>query len=223
MMDKSTFNVKLDNLCCYSMTDKSEIQAEKNRFPFCTLLQVMDILSDKATNTSRWEERFLPKMALYLTDSDKFVSYLNNVSLTEIQTASDIKTKQQVEQAKKQEFDPADNASFDIMKEINAYQEVSFKTAPKSVILSKFLETGNYKPEDLGNSPSVSVEDLGKKSIQQDDSLNTETMAVVFEKQGRFDRAIAIYEKLITRFPEKSSTFAIRISELKMKLENASK
>lgn len=205
------------------MTDKSEIQAEKNRFPFCTLLQVMDILSDKATNTSRWEERFLPKMALYLTDSDKFVSYLNNVSLTEIQTASDIKTKQQVEQAKKQEFDPADNASFDIMKEINAYQEVSFKTAPKSVILSKFLETGNYKPEDLGNSPSVSVEDLGKKSIQQDDSLNTETMAVVFEKQGRFDRAIAIYEKLITRFPEKSSTFAIRISELKMKLENASK
>lgn len=222
-MDKSTFNVKLDNLCCYSMTDKSEIQAEKNRFPFCTLLQVMDILSDKATNTSRWEERFLPKMALYLTDSDKFVSYLNNVSLTEIQTASDIKTKQQVEQAKKQEFDPADNASFDIMKEINAYQEVSFKTAPKSVILSKFLETGNYKPEDLGDSPSVSVEDLGKKSIQQDDSLNTETMAVVFEKQGRFDRAIAIYEKLITRFPEKSSTFAIRISELKMKLENASK
>ena len=205
------------------MTDKSEIQAEKNRFPFCTLLQVMDILSDKATNTSRWEERFLPKMALYLTDSDKFVSYLNNVSLTEIQTASDIKTKQQVEQAKKQEFDPADNASFDIMKEINAYQEVSFKTAPKSVILSKFLETGNYKPEDLGNSPSVSVEDLGKKSIQQDDSLNTETMAVVFEKQGRFDRAIAIYEKLITRFPEKSSTFAIRISELKMKLEIASK
>lgn len=205
------------------MTDKSEIQAEKNRFPFCTLLQVMDILSDKATNTSRWEERFLPKMALYLTDSDKFVSYLNNVSLTEIQTASDIKTKQQVEQAKKQEFDPADNASFDIMKEINAYQEVSFKTAPKSVILSKFLETGNYKPEDLGDSPSVSVEDLGKKSIQQDDSLNTETMAVVFEKQGRFDRAIAIYEKLITRFPEKSSTFAIRISELKMKLENASK
>ena len=223
MMEKSTFNIKLDNLCNYSMTDKSEIQAEKNRFPFCSLLQVMDILSDKATGTSRWEERFLPKMALYLTDTDKFAFYLDHVSLTEIQTASDIKTKQQVEQAKDQEFVNADNASFDIMKEINAYQEVSFKTAPKSVILSKFLETGNYKPEDLGELPAVSVEDLGKKSIQQDDSLNTETMAVVFEKQGRYDRAIAIYEKLITRYPEKNSTFAIRISELKMKLENSKK
>ena len=223
MMEKSTFNIKLDNLCNYSMTDKSEIQAEKNRFPFCSLLQVMDILSDKATGTSRWEERFLPKMALYLTDTDKFAFYLDHVSLTEIQTASDIKTKQQVEQAKDQEFVNADNASFDIMKEINAYQEVSFKTAPKSVILSKFLETGNYKPEDLGELPAVSVEDLGKKSIQQDDSLNTETMAVVFEKQGRYDRAIAIYEKLITLYPEKNSTFAIRISELKMKLENSKK
>lgn len=205
------------------MTDKSEIQAEKNRFPYCALLQMMDILSDKATGTSNWESRFLPKMALYLTDTQKFATYLDNVSLTEIQSASDLKTKQQVEKAKEQEFASDDNASFDIMREINAYQEVSFKTAPKSVILSKFLETGNYKPEDLGETPNISVEDLGKKSIQQDDSLNTETMAVIFEKQGRFDRAIAIYEKLITRFPEKNSTFAIRISELKMKLENSKK
>lgn len=222
-MEKSAFNVKLDNLCSYSMTDKSEIQAEKNRFPYCALLQLMDILSDKATGTSNWEHRFLPKMALYLTDTGKVATYLDKVTLTEIQSASDLKTKQQVEKAKEQEFAMDDNASFDIMREINAYQEVSFKTAPKSVILSKFLETGNYKPEDLGETPTVSVEDLGKKSIEQDDSLNTETMAVIFEKQGKFDRAIAIYEKLITRYPEKNSTFAIRISELKMKLENSKK
>lgn len=222
-MDKSAFNLKLGDLCCYSMTDKSEIQAEKNRFPYCALLQLMDILSDKATGTSNWQQRFLPKMALYLTDGNRFANYLDNVSLTEIQSAADLKTKQLVEQAKEQEFTSDDNDSFDIMREINSYQEVSFKTAPKSVILSKFLETGNYKPEELGDSPTVPVEDLAKKSIKSDDSLYTETMAVIFEKQGRFDRAIDIYEKLISRNPEKSSTFAIRISELKMKLENAKK
>lgn len=205
------------------MTDKSEIQAEKNRFPYCALLQMMDILSDKATATSNWQSRFLPRLGLYLTDTSRFADYLQHVTLTEIQSASDLKTKQQVEKAKEQEFAVDDSSSFDIMREINAYQEVSFKTAPKSVILSKFLETGNYKPEDLGSAPAVSVEDLGKKSIQQDDSLDTETMAVIFEKQGRYDRAIAIYEKLITRNPEKNSTFAIRISELKMKLENNKK
>ena len=67
-MDKSAFNIKLTNLCSYSMMDKSEIQAEKNRYPYCALLQMMDILSDKATGTMQWSERFLPKTMLYFSD-----------------------------------------------------------------------------------------------------------------------------------------------------------
>ncbi len=106
------------------------------------------------------------------------------------------------------------------MKEINAYQEVSFKTAPKSVILSKFLESGNCTPDDFAAANTASVEDLGKKSVREDDSLDTETLAIVCEKQGKFERAISIYEKLIVKYPEKSSTFAIRIAELKTKIEN---
>ena len=129
----------------------------------------------------------------------------------------------QVEQAKSQEFVSSESDSFDVMKEINSYQEVSFKTAPKSVILSKFLESGNYKPEELGQAEAVSVEELGKKSISADDSLDTETLALVLEKQQKYDKAISVYEKLIAKYPEKSSTFAIRISELKMKLENNKK
>ena len=223
MMDKSAFNVKLNDLCRYSMLDKSEIQTEKNRFPYCSLLQMMDILSDKVTGTSQWEERSLPKMALYLFDDGKFLTYLDRVRLTEIQTPADLKAKEQVVQAKRQENDATEQDAFDIMKEINAYQEVSFKTAPKSVILSKFLETGNYNPEDLGESDSIPVEVLGKKSIAADDTLETETLAVVLEKQGKFDRAISVYEKLIVKYPEKSSTFATRISELKNKIENNKK
>ena len=222
-MDKSAFNIKLTILCSYSMMDKSEIQAEKNRYPYCALLQMMDILSDKATGTMQWSERFLPKTMLYFSDFEKFNDYLERVTFTEIQTPADIKAKEQVEQAKSQEYSANESETFDIMKEINSYQEVSFKTAPKSVILSKFLETGNYKPEELGDAEAVSVDDLGKKSVRVDESLDTETLAVVFEKQGKFDRAIAVYEKLIAKYPEKSSTFAIRISELKMKLENNKK
>lgn len=222
-MDKSAFNAKLGDICRYSMLDKSEIQTEKNRFPYCALLQMMDILSDKATDTSKWEERYLPKMSLYLFDRSKFEGYLENVSYTEIQTPVDMKAKELVEKAKTFEYESGDQEVFDIMKEINAYQEVSFKTAPKSVILSKFLETGNYNPDELGENEEVPVEVLGKKSITKDESLETETLAVVLEKQGKFDRAIGIYEKLIAKYPEKSSTFAVRISELKNKIENNKK
>lgn len=222
-MDKSAFNVKIGNLCRYSMMDKSEIQQEKNRYPYSSLLQMMDILSDKATGTYEWESRFLPRTALYLIDYRKFEEYLSRVALTEIQTPADLKAKDEVEQAKQQEFKASEPEAFDIMKEINAYQEVSFKTAPKSVILSKFLETGNYTPEDLGNGNEIPIDVLGKKSVAQGDSLETETLAVILEKQGKFDKAIEVYEKLIARNPEKSSTFAIRISELKEKSENNKK
>ena len=222
-MEKSAFNEKIKNLCGYTMMDKSEIQAEKNRHPYCALLQMMDILSDKATGTSRWEERFLPKMSLYLFDREKFNSYLKSVELTDIQTPADLRAKEKVEQAKEQEYEQETSDAFDIMKEINSYQEVAFKTAPKSVILSKFLETGNYSEEDLGEKSNLSVEDLGKKSIAKEGGLETETLAVVFEKQGKFAQAIEVYEKLIARNPEKNSNFAIRILELKMKLENNKK
>lgn len=218
-MEKSAFNLKLDDLCHYSMTDKTDIQYDKNRYPYCSLLQMMDILSDKATGTSQWEERFLPKALLYFFDGTKLDNYLERVSLTEIQTAADLKAKQQVEQAKKQEFQADEPEAFDIMKEINSYQEVAFKTAPKSVILSKFLETGNYKPEDLGEASNVPVDVLGKKSISQENVVETETLAVVLEKQGKLDKAIEVYEKLILKYPEKSSIFAIRISELKIRLD----
>ena len=222
-MDKSAFNVKIGNLCRYSMLDKSEIQQEKNRYPYCSLLQMMDILSDKATDTYQWESRFLPRTSLYFFDLERLEDYLSRVTLTEIQTPADLKAKDEVEQAKQQEFTANEPEAFDIMKEINAYQEVSFKTAPKSVILSKFLETGNYKPEELGATNDIPIEVLGKKSIAQDESLETETLALVLEKQGKYDKAIAVYEKLIARNPEKSSTFAIRISQLRIKQDNNKK
>lgn len=223
MMDKSMFNARLADMCRYSMLDKTEIQAEKNRFPYCSLLQMMDILSDKATDTSRWEERFLPKAMLYLIDNARFEDYLRKAEYGEFQVPAAPKPAAQAEKPKAKPSPAAEQDTFDIMKEINAYQEVSFKTAPKSVILSKFLESGNYNPDEMEDKEDVPVEVLGKKSIAKDESLETETLAVVLEKQGRWERAIDVYEKLIVKYPEKSSIFAVRISELKLKLENNKK
>ena len=104
--------------------------------------------------------------------------------------------------------------NFDILNEINTFQEVSFKTAPKSVILSNFLQIATSEGEETPSGEPLPAETKDKKSLVADASLGTETLAVILEKQGKYDKALAIYENLLARNPEKSSIFAPRIEKL---------
>ncbi|KWW29819.1 MAG: hypothetical protein AUK63_1215 [bacterium P3] len=113
-----------------------------------------------------------------------------------------------------------DPPSVDILKEINAYHEVSFKTAPKSVILSHFLDTAGYDVSSESVSDSQSIEELGRVSLQRDDEICTETLAQILARQGKHSEAIEVYGKLMRKYPEKSATFADRIAALQKEVNN---
>lgn len=57
-----------------------------------------------------------------------------------------------------------------------------------------------------------------QKSLEDSGDLVTETLARMHEKQGNYQKAITIYEKLSLKFPEKASIFAALITELKNKI-----
>ena len=57
--------------------------------------------------------------------------------------------------------------------------------------------------------------DLGKTSTASQEDILTETLAEIHIKQGHKNKAIAIFEKLRLKYPEKSVYFARRINELK--------
>lgn len=219
-MEKESFFKCIQNPQNYTLRDKLDIQSDKSKYPYCSVLQALDLMSDKAVNIYNWKERFYQKVLMYLSDNDLFDELLNNVQKTEIVTPEDVKLKQQIEKEKKRELGDVEDEDFDVIEAINSYQDVlSFKTAPKSVIIEKFLESEGDKKAKNDSKEGENIDDLGKKSISEKDELVTETLAVVMVKQGKLDKAIEIYEKLMLKYPEKKSIFANQIDTLKSRLE----
>lgn len=220
-MEKENFFKCVQNPQNYTLRDKLDIQSDKSKYPYCSVLQALDLMSDKAVNIYNWKERFYQKVLMYLSDNDLLDELLLNVKKTELQTPEDVKLKQQIEKEKKKELGDIEDEDFDVIEAINSYQDVlSFKTAPKSVIIEKFLESEGDKNQKNPSNERLSIEELGKKSVSEKDEVVTETLAVIFEKQGKLDKAMVTYEKLMLKYPEKKSIFANRIEVLKSKIEN---
>ena len=218
-MDKNSFAQMMNRPGRLSPEEWDELHRERDRYPFSAPLQVLSLLADKAGGAPLWERQALPYVSLYVPDVEWLSAQLEALD----RPAAVPPVAQPTAQA---EALPARQAGeerqlppgFDILQEINAYQDVSFKTAPKSVILSNFLEKDGGITLDSDAYDAVSVQELAQNSIRPSDSVESETLAVILEKQGKLQQALAMYEKLMVNNPEKSSTFAVRIAELQSKL-----
>lgn len=118
------------------------------------------------------------------------------------------------------ELDTKVNAYF--IAEITQKQEpvVPFtdKKSTQEEIIEKFIQEqpsiGSLRKE-LEKTPDEITKDLSEKSTKFGDNLVSENLAIILLKQGKKDRALDIYRKLIWKLPQKKAYFAARIEEIK--------
>lgn len=82
-------------------------------------------------------------------------------------------------------------------------------------IIERFIQNNPKIVPDDDEAREATNNDLSLQSVEMKDDFATENLAQILAKQGKRDKAIEIYEKLILKNPRKKSYFASRISELK--------
>ena len=171
------------------------------------------------TNSVRYN-RQLKKAATYSLDRKKLFSLitLNKDITTDTKVIEEVKPKlieKKLELGKPLEFNESENYSFSEWLTVLNVKKIERK---RENVIENFLEK-KVKISKPQKETFFKAIDVAKKSLIENDDLVTPTLAKVYLEQEHYEKAISAYEKLILKYPKKSSFFAAQI-KLINKLNN---
>jgi tetratricopeptide (TPR) repeat protein len=143
-------------------------------------------------------------------------------------TSEEQKAEEKLGVGKPLVFSKDEKHSFQEWLQLSRLKPIVREEAPKTIpskeeekkkkleLIDKFIEN-NPKISPIAKDAVVPA----KEPIVEDTSyLMTETLARVYLEQKKYSKAIQAYEILILKYPEKSSFFADRISDIRILQEN---
>ena len=98
------------------------------------------------------------------------------------------------------------------IKNIKPSNKKDIKLNEKFALIDLFLTKNNKMIPDKNAENKI---DLSEKSWVSSDELMTETLAKVFIKQKKYDKALQAYQILGLKYPEKNSFFADQLKMIK--------
>jgi len=94
-------------------------------------------------------------------------------------------------------------------------QTPNYRRKHQDDLIERFIKSRPSLSRPSSTVEKENAEDLSEPSITIDANLISENLAIIMVKQGKVEKAIDIYKKLIWKYPQKKAYFANRIQELK--------
>ena len=107
-----------------------------------------------------------------------------------------------------------------IVAHLAAHQVLAAPKPSSLDLINSFLQRApaptRRRPAPLPSAPEPDAQaDLSVRSTRAEPDLASESLAKILARQGKTDRAIAVYERLMVKHPEKMAYFAAQIESLR--------
>ncbi|MCF8217871.1 MAG: hypothetical protein K9I29_04270 [Bacteroidales bacterium] len=209
-----------------------ELQRLIKQYPYCSTLHLLFLKSLYNSNNEQYSH-YLSQSAPFIHNREHFYKWVHKATFTskanydsgedtkkipenkspfETQEEREARLKDELRQIEKEK--DYQDYSKDNNSETTQYSTSQEKNDNPSDLIDQFI---NNEPKIIPDKESDFKEETQKadSSIQDNQEFISETLAQIYQRQGKINKAIEIYEKLSLKFPKKKRYFANLIQELK--------